>query len=101
MLQLQKSIDITYGSKSLREIALAGLFGLSSRTSFGTNVFERDWDLLVVLDTCRVDTLRHVSDEYDFLDDVGAMWSVGSSIREWVAARTRTSTLTRLGKPLS
>lgn len=51
----------------------------------GTNVFERDWDLLVVLDGCRVDALREVADEYDFLDEVGSVRSVGSQSKEWLA----------------
>lgn len=51
----------------------------------GTNVFERDWDLLVVLDACRPDALRAVAPEYEFLDedDVGEMWSVASGSMEW------------------
>lgn len=86
MNSLRRLLDTSNWTGYPKEIALAGLLGISSRTSFGTNVFERDWDLLVVLDTCRVDALREVSDEYDFLDGVESMWSVGSSTREWVAS---------------
>lgn len=53
----------------------------------GTPVWERDWDVLVVLDACRRDLLREVADEYDFVggrDDVGAHWSVGSMSEEWL-----------------
>lgn len=57
----------------------------SSRRPLGTNVFERDWGLLVVLDTCRYDALAAVADDYDFLDDVSAVTSVGGSTREWRA----------------
>lgn len=39
--------------------------GVSSRFPFGTNVYEKDWDVLVLLDTCRVDALAEVSGEYD------------------------------------
>ena len=56
----------------------------TSRKHIGTNVFERDWDVLVVLDTCRVDALKEVADEYDFIEDVDAIWSVGSTSKEWV-----------------
>ena len=39
--------------------AYAGaLLSVTARYPIGTNVFERDWDLLVVLDACRVDALR-------------------------------------------
>jgi len=51
----------------------------------GTNVYERDWDLLVVLDACRVDLLRSVADEYPFLGDVQRVESVGSMSKEWMA----------------
>ncbi|WP_227014898.1 alkaline phosphatase family protein [Natronorubrum aibiense] len=51
----------------------------------GTNIYEREWDVLVVLDACRVDTLREVADEYDFIADVDTMWSVGSQSDEWMA----------------
>lgn len=57
---------------------------ITSRYSLGTNIYESDWDLLVILDTCRVDALQVVSDEYDFLTEVDSIWSVGSCSREWV-----------------
>lgn len=56
----------------------------TSRRSVGTNVFEQDWDILILLDTCRVDALRQVANEYDFLDNIEEMWSVGSTSKEWV-----------------
>jgi len=39
----------------------------------GTNIYERDWDALVVLDACRVDILREVADEYEFIDEVDSV----------------------------
>ena len=61
---------------------------LSSRGYLGTNVFERDWDLLILLDTCRVDALRAVAPEYDFLEEteVDSIVSCGSSSAEWITA---------------
>lgn len=56
-----------------------------SRFPIGTNVYERDWDLLILLDTCRVDALKEVAPEYDFIHDVGSILSVGSSSSEWIA----------------
>jgi hypothetical protein len=32
-----------------------------------------------------VDALREVADEYEFLEDIGAIWSVGGSSSEWIA----------------
>ncbi|MFC6613898.1 hypothetical protein ACFQAS_02810 [Halopenitus salinus] len=64
---------------------LAIWFGITSRFPIGTNVYERDWDVLIVLDACRVDTLREVSDEYEFIESVYEVWSIGSHSAEWIA----------------
>ncbi|WP_128226241.1 hypothetical protein [Halobacteriaceae bacterium SHR40] len=50
----------------------------------GTNIYEREWDTLVILDACRVDLLREVADEYSFLGPVGSFESVGSMSEEWM-----------------
>lgn len=60
-------------------------YAVTSRLPLGTNVYEREWDVLVILDACRVDTLREVADEYDFIENVETMWSVGSQSDEWMA----------------
>ena len=51
---------------------------------YGTNVYERDWDVLIVLDACRVDLLRTVASAVTFIDRVGTIRSVGSSSSEWL-----------------
>lgn len=53
----------------------------------GTPVWERQWDVLLVLDACRVDLLRDVAGEYSFLggpDAVGTHWSVASKSNDWL-----------------
>ena len=60
------------------------------RFQFGTNVYDRagEWDLLVVLDACRVDALRRIAPEYDFLPrpaEIASMWSLGSASTEWLS----------------
>jgi hypothetical protein len=67
-------------------VYLSFWYAVTSRRPVGRNVYESDWDLLVVLDACRVDTLREVAPEYDFLDEVDDVWSVGSQSAEWLAA---------------
>lgn len=57
---------------------------LHSRLSGRWNVFNEDWDLLIVLDTCRPDALRQVSDDYPFIEAVGSRWSVGGTSSEWM-----------------
>ncbi|WP_237561141.1 alkaline phosphatase family protein [Halococcus sediminicola] len=58
----------------------------SSRGYLGTHVLTREWDVLVLLDTCRVDALRAVADEYSFLGDGDRICSVGASSAEWIGA---------------
>jgi hypothetical protein len=59
--------------------------GVNAHKTIGTNVFDREWDTLIVLDTARVDALRLVSDEYEFITDVESIWSVGGASAEWLA----------------
>ncbi|WP_265108290.1 hypothetical protein [Halosolutus halophilus] len=60
-------------------------YAVTSRWPFGKNVYRSDWDLLIILDACRVDALREVADEYDFIEEVNSVWSVGSQSAEWMA----------------
>lgn len=47
-------------------------------TQQGTNVFDRDWDLLLILDACRYDMYQ------DVIGTCEKIWSVGSSSPEWM-----------------
>lgn len=61
------------------------MLSVTSRYPIGTNVYEKDWDVLILLDTCRVDALQEVSEEYDFLPEtIDRLYSVGSHSREWM-----------------
>lgn len=59
---------------------------VTSRLEFGRHIFDHDWDLLVLLDACRVDALRTVAPEFDWLPAQGidAVWSLGSGSHEWL-----------------
>ena len=59
-------------------------YAITSRWPFGNNIYDSDWDVLIVLDACRVDTLREVADEYYFIEEVDSVWSVGSQSAEWM-----------------
>ncbi|MDZ7731069.1 MAG: hypothetical protein U5K37_09320 [Natrialbaceae archaeon] len=61
------------------------LIAANSVRTIGTNVFDREWDVLILLDTCRVDALEAVKDEYDFIEAVDSTWSVGGGSAEWLA----------------
>lgn len=49
-------------------------------------VMDKDWDVLLILDACRVDALEEVADEYDFLPDppFDTIWSAGSYSEGWL-----------------
>lgn len=70
---------------SLSQPLLATSIFLNSTFGFGKNIFEEEWDLLIVLDTCRPDALRIVADEYEFINEVLEKWSVGGDSWEWMA----------------
>jgi len=60
------------------------LQAVGRRLDYGTSVYEREWDVLVVLDACRADLLRSVAPDVDFLDGVRTVRSVGSASSEWL-----------------
>jgi len=63
---------------------LRGLQAVGRRLDYGTNVFDREWDVLVVLDACRADLLRSIASDFDFFGHVETVRSVGSSSSEWL-----------------
>lgn len=51
----------------------------------GTHIYEREWDLLVLLDACRVDALEAVAPEYEFLPEtVPSLRSVAPNSDLWL-----------------
>lgn len=70
--------------ESLYELYVGGLRRGNAVYSPGEHFFERDWDVLLLLDACRVDLMREVADEYEFLDEAGTHTSVGSSSIQWM-----------------
>lgn len=69
------------GPNPVRDLTIA----FESRIGLGQNVFDRDWDLLIILDTCRVDALQTVRDEFEYIESVESIKSVGSYSPEWIA----------------
>jgi hypothetical protein len=48
-------------------------------------VYEKEWDVLLILDACRPDVLRELSSEYAFLPDtIETHTSPGSQSQEWM-----------------
>lgn len=89
----QSGVEI-YRTRGLRQLAREGayycyesafrmacsLFGSRS----GVNIYEDNWDVLLILDACRVDLLQSVQNEYPFLETIATRRSVGSTSAEWM-----------------
>ncbi|MUV58300.1 hypothetical protein [Halogeometricum sp. CBA1124] len=80
-----------YGPVAGSKAALGSLVsGVSHRLSGlyprgGTNVYDDEWDLLLVLDACRVDALEAVAPEYDFVPNaVPSIRSVAPNSHLWM-----------------
>ena len=58
---------------------------LSNFYSHGSHHFSKDWDLLILLDTCRVDAVKEVKDEYRFINNIDRIYSLGGNSLEWIA----------------
>lgn len=65
-------------------IYVGGFLTLNQYATYGTNIYNREWDVLLILDACRVDALREVAEEYDFISEVNSIRSVGSTSFEWL-----------------
>ncbi len=70
--------------ESLRPAYHKGLQGLSRLRPPGTPIYDRDWDLLVVVDACRLDLMREVAPGYGFVDEVRAVRSLDSMTLQWM-----------------
>lgn len=79
----RRAVDFAY-KRGLGEV-----HDFTGKADEGEIIWDRDWDLLVVLDACRYDTFEEVSEEveedFDFLDgDLEKIRSSGSHSREWI-----------------
>jgi hypothetical protein len=66
------------------ELSMGLLTRLGLLVNHGVDVFEHDWDLLVVLDGCRWDLMTEVVDEYDYVESARPVMSCASQSREWL-----------------
>lgn len=77
-----------YGTTGLADLAYpvyyTALRPFDRFTDPGTNVYDLDWDLLVVLDACRADLLAECAD-HPAVTQVERYRSVGSMTRDWMA----------------
>lgn len=62
---------------------------IGSRLPLGSNIFDHEWDVLIVLDGCRVDFMKEFVGEFGYVQSVNDIISVGSTSREWLAKTFR------------
>lgn len=81
-----RKTDIVTGTKlGVNELYIGALRRAGRVWNYGTPIYERDWDVLVLLDACRPDAIAAVADEYEFLpESVPTHVSLGSQSLEWM-----------------
>lgn len=84
-------VFIQEGARSAAGWALISPVGHLSRAGYfdpfrflSESIYETEWDLLIILDGCRVDLMREVASEYSFLESVGTKYSLGADSTEWI-----------------
>ena len=71
--------------KNKREIIRYALRGVDQIDPRGLPIYDEEWDVLIVLDACRVDVLNEVSTEYSFLPtEIPSKRSVASCSPLWM-----------------
>lgn len=75
---------VSGATRSAHEFYVGAFRRLGRVYNYGTPIYDRDWDLLVVLDACRADLMDEVADRYDFIDHGNSTTSVGSATEEWM-----------------
>jgi hypothetical protein len=68
------------------ELYLGGLRRALSVSYDPEYVWDRDWDVLLILDACRTDLMLEVADDYDYIDGVGEFTTAASSTTGWTEA---------------
>jgi hypothetical protein len=71
-------------TESLRPVYHKGLQGVSRLRDPGTPIYDRDWDLLIVVDACRLDLMREIAPDYDYVDRVDPFRSLDSMTLLWM-----------------
>lgn len=69
--------------RSVLELVIGGLRRFDRTFDWGTPIWEKDWEVLIILDACRADLMGEVADEYRFVD-TETMTSVAGGSRSWM-----------------
>lgn len=90
MSALNKAIRIynQQGSKRLFELAKRrGYWSINSLLDYGTHPYDKEWDILIIIDACRFDLFQEFVTQhevYDKFESIEPMYSHASSSKEWL-----------------
>ncbi|SDZ98389.1 hypothetical protein SAMN04488065_1550 [Haloplanus vescus] len=56
----------------------------SSRIYPSQNIFEKEWDVMLILDACRYDLMNEVAPEFDYLPEIGKSYSLATKTPVWM-----------------
>lgn len=69
---------------SLRPVYNKGLSQYSRVKDSGTPIYDREWDLLVILDACRLDLMQEVAGSYPLVENIDVFRSLDSTTKFWM-----------------
>ena len=69
---------------SVRPVYHKGLQIVSDMRSPGIPIYRRDWDLLIIVDACRLDLMQEVAHSYEYISDVDTVRSLDSMTLLWM-----------------
>lgn len=70
--------------ESVRPVYHKGLSQYNRVKEPGTPVYDREWELLVILDACRLDLMEEVQESHSFLDSMSTFRSLDSTTAYWM-----------------
>lgn len=75
---------------SASELLIGAGRRIGQKWNYGASMWDRQWDVLIILDACRYDLFCEVAPEYEFLpDDPDWVYSPASQSREWMERHFR------------
>jgi hypothetical protein len=70
--------------EAMRPVYHKILHQVSNLTVNGNNIYDLDWDVLIVLDACRYDLFVETAVEYDWIESVSSITSVDTMTEGWM-----------------
>lgn len=71
---------------ALSKLFVGGAKRVGKSINYGTSPFEKDWDVLILLDCCRPDYLKQIQkrENYSWMGEINTRYSPASASIEWV-----------------